>query len=162
MTKAGPLPSAPTSTVFLHSNCTAFLLLLYAAAAASCYRLQPLSWPLAEPVWGSTALIAPISSLQPLSAGRELGTALPHAPSRVRVTRSSAQAAARGAGTEGRTKVELPQKRPFEGVTAFPFSGWLVSLSEPPSCPRRPPVSGHALVPPPEGAAGTGSGTSPR
>lgn len=37
------------------------------------------------------------------------------------MTSSSVQAAARGAGIEGRAKVGLPQKRPFEGSLLPPF-----------------------------------------
>lgn len=42
-------------------------------------------------------------------------------PRRMGMTSSSVQAAARGAGIEGRAKVGLPQKRPFEGSLLPPF-----------------------------------------
>lgn len=110
---------------------------------------------------GHTAAHPRCFSVAQQTLGAPKSWALPHhnSPRRMCTTSGSVQAGR----TEGRAKAGLPQKRGhLRGVTASPFSGWLVSLSEPPSCPQRPLASGHALAPPPEGAEGAGSRTSPR
>lgn len=75
-------------------------------------------------------------------------------PRRMCTTNSSVQAAARGAGIEGRAKVGLPQKRPFEGSLLPPFQAGSFHYLSPHSAPadlRFRDTHSHLLLRKPQG-----------